>query len=223
VYAPVALGPSRDQVQTYDEANQQYMQSCMGSQGLEFPGRPTLFSHESYEARLEYLYFDDIDRIRREGYLWPEITGIEGDDVEVSPETDKAAEGCAEPFRKLLDGALADWGGEFPLETIEASIRAQATSTPSVEAAKDAWKACMESRGFDSSLYEEAPTTSNRTVDMALADSACRGESGRSIAILTARAEALSEWIESHPTEVQDLKELWVELVDGALAIVESQ
>jgi hypothetical protein len=141
-----------------------------------------------------------------------------GNDRGCQGEADSQVYGQKGSLQSFIPPAFADFG-----PSVSAAVR----DDPQVAGALDAWKACVQSAGYNleglgdgPSRFLSTPTVSEDERRTASADAACRTTSGITSALSTSESAAVGKWLDENQSAVLAMKEVEDQLVSVAEKIL---
>lgn len=232
--AATALNYSPDQLATLWKARAQLVVACMASHDLPISWQTPdadAFAAEN-QWQLDSVRFDNLDRIRNEGYAagapfvavddWPVMADEAGERI-LKGDGDAQA-GC---FGEADDAIFGAGQAAFavpgdPQTTRDMQdARNEAAASIDIGPAAERWADCMADDGqsvtsFEASVRERIGTPDRFSSDSAVIDSECRQSSGLQEVLMQRRAAGAQLWMDAHPDVVESTREFHARVVDRA-------
>lgn len=214
------LGPTLEEQQAWLGSISLFSDRCAQSMGIpSLPELPIGETEEQRSAAIDSFLFDRVDQISQTGYAAPASLDLADVPTQGSiPDT--VIEACRGPVMKIYQQAAErqgfDPGAMYPDTDLVFQFREDPAMTP----VYTQWAECVTSQGFPDPRTLESP--SDGSIQMALADSACRGSTGFRDAKVAWFKEKVSLWLDENSETVAAARAYWIDLVDSAVKLAEA-
>lgn len=214
---------------------------CAAESGYTLPLTEIPEGEYDPQLAIDRLRFNDLDRIRTEGYrfLFGEVFVARPGEVE--EEEDVPADAVAIPLdvedacrgrsNEAFGQGRTAGAADRPIEDAQADIITHLQSAPDLVGLKQAWASCMDTLGFAGLQYDdmgritrflENPTVTAEEAATATADASCRQETGYTEARLDMLEAEVTAWLAANNGIAIEVRDVIDQEVATAKQIIES-
>ena len=160
--------------------------------------------------------FDRIDQISVNGYSTPVSTEL-ASSINDASFPDQVAEECRAPVVQIFRDQIAEIGFDPAAIDPDSELVSDYLQDPAMDTARESWASCLTSQGYPDPRTLASP--SEGSIQMALADSACRGISGFRDAKVSWFKEHVLAWLDQNAEIVVQSRRYWEGLVRRAITL----
>jgi hypothetical protein len=203
-----AFGYSEQDLQTIGSAAQAIVARCTTATGGVGPYAPLIDLdqiHGQRNALLKAIRFDDPTFVQTRGYTSPFSAGAtESTELTYQPVPASCWAELYETFASAGAGYLRNDVNEIA-RTWHSAL-ADAPTDPALAAQVAAWRDCMTSKSYEGAEIGKPLPDSTDPATQALADSACRSQSGYTDQLLNLMANDVTDFEAAHDGEIEAAK-----------------